>query len=107
MSAFQTFRERVQELDRLRVSSKEFGPREKRAITDLVTAVIQSDGVMQSLRLAFAAAYKALGAPGDFGYGTPEGKALQRLYQAWNDALKEAAAEPTASPSFDPIALGM
>lgn len=34
---------------------------------------------------AFKAAYHWLGAPGDFGYGTPCGDALAGMYHAWND----------------------
>ncbi|WP_109046773.1 hypothetical protein ABNQ39_20875 [Azospirillum sp. A26] len=39
--------------------------------------------------------YKAVGSPGDFGYGTPQGAALRNLYDAYNEicaTLKERAA---------------
>lgn len=37
--------------------------------------------------------HKALGAPGDYGYDSKEGKALKRLYQAHGKLLKAAKAE--------------
>ena len=33
-------------------------------------------------------AYRYLGAPGDFGYGTPCGDALRAVYDTWNALLK-------------------
>lgn len=36
---------------------------------------------------SFQAAYKRLGSPGDFGYGTPCGDALRGLYKAYSDYL--------------------
>jgi len=38
-------------------------------------------------------AYRALGAPGDFGYHTPEGMAMQWLYDAWMLASRAWQAE--------------
>ncbi len=46
----------------------------------------------QAARDAFTAAYKYLGAPGDFSYGMPEGQSLKRLYDAYNAFLKATAA---------------
>lgn len=34
---------------------------------------------------AFKECYRYLGAPGDFGYGTPCGDALRDVYDRWND----------------------
>lgn len=35
------------------------------------------------LRKTFGAAHRRLGAPGDFGYGTPCGDALRDVYDSW------------------------
>lgn len=35
------------------------------------------------IKRALVVASKQLGAPGDFGYGTPHGEALRNLYVAW------------------------
>lgn len=39
---------------------------------------------VEDLILSFRKARKVLGAPGDFGYGTPCGEALKELYNEWS-----------------------
>jgi hypothetical protein len=50
---------------------------------------------LENLKVVFSEFHKQLGAPGDFGYGTPCGDALQTLYAAWNKLLKESPAAET------------
>jgi hypothetical protein len=42
------------------------------------------DSPDEELLEVFSKAYRYLGAPGDFGYGTPCGDALRNLYEWWN-----------------------
>jgi len=42
------------------------------------------------IKAALVKASKQLGAPGDFGYGTPHGQALRNLYVAWRALPKGA-----------------
>ncbi len=58
-----------------------------------------SRGTTEELLETFPKAYRYLGAPGDFGYGTPCGDALRNFYDWWNAWLTArkavaAAAEP-------------
>ncbi len=48
------------------------------------TEITPDDGVLKTVREASS----ALGSPGDFGYGTKPGDALQALYYAYNDCCK-------------------
>ena len=63
------------------------------ALTEMESAA--AIGTEEDLRTAFLSHYKRLGAPGDFGYGTPCGTGLQKLYAAWNDFVKSAAVPQT------------
>lgn len=47
---------------------------------------------------AIRAVYAAFGAPGDYGYDTPKGAALNDLYRLWNEAAQpKPEVEATAS----------
>lgn len=59
------------------------------ALRNLVQATDGSESPRQILD-AFRDAYRACGAPGDFGYGTPFGDALKDLYNAWCESRRNA-----------------
>lgn len=42
---------------------------------------------------AIRVVHKTVGAPGDYGYGTPKGDALKRLYDAHNEIAAHLAKE--------------
>lgn len=47
------------------------------------------DGVpFDELSSVFRSAYKRFGSPGDFGYGTPEGDGLAKVYRSWGELCK-------------------
>jgi len=48
---------------------------------------------LDALRAVFSEVHKQLGAPGDFGYGTPCGDALKTLYDSWNKLIKQTSVE--------------
>lgn len=57
--------------------------------------------LLVSVRQAIDATLRAFGAPGDYGYGTPQGDALFELYKqraAVADALEAAGWSPDAAP---------
>jgi len=49
-------------------------------------------GVGDDLEEALKKAYSQLGAPGDFGYGTPCGDSLEALYDEWAKTVKQRKA---------------
>lgn len=48
-------------------------------------------GPTEIMRKEFMRQYRTLGAPGDFGYDSREGRALQAVYECWNAVLKSTA----------------
>jgi hypothetical protein len=48
----------------------------------------------EELKGEFQKSYKIIGAPGDFGYGTPCGDSLKAVYEAWNAVVGENAKTP-------------
>ena len=104
MSKYEEFQQAAAHLAHVAIESKEFKQREKDGACGLYRNVRECASV-DECRQAFEAAYKALGAPGDFGYGSPEGKAMQRLYAAWNAALTERR-EQSATAAIDRVAMG-
>ena len=62
---------------------RDLSPRFWVALLDLVLDCENED--WSQLRATFNQAYRQLGAPGDFGYGTPCGDALKDLYYRWNE----------------------
>jgi len=64
--------------------SRDFGGREQGAIVILEAAAMDYPTNPNKLVASVRLAHRVLGAPGDFGYSTPEGCAMQDLYQAFN-----------------------
>jgi hypothetical protein len=52
--------------------------------------------LLERARAEILAVRKAFGAPGDYGYGTPQGKALKALYDLHNEIA--TALKPSAPP---------
>lgn len=72
----------------------DLSPRFWQSLTMLDDAAYGSIG---DLEAAFQATRRQLGAPGDFGYGTPQGDALKQYYDAWAKyGRAKQAAEATA-----------
>jgi hypothetical protein len=66
-----------------------------RKVMTAIQRLILETAIAESLdehRTAIRAAHRTIGAPGDWGYGTPEGEAVRGLYDALNQSLREAAA---------------
>jgi hypothetical protein len=86
---------------------RDLSPRFWVALLDLELGCNSND--WEELCQTFKAAYRYLGAPGDFGYGTPCGDGLRKVYDTWNLLCKaqKAAAEARPAETFDPIAMGM
>ena len=61
---------------------KDLSPRFWVALMDLELSCDCED--WKQLKTDFAKCYRFLGAPGDFGYGTPCGDALRAVYDSWN-----------------------
>lgn len=104
----------VDALVRAADKSKEFGIREHRAVGVLadLTAGLRTAGpcVEACLRLleGIGKAYKQLGAPGDWGYGRPEGDALQWLYASTSllNAASVASVVSATRPSTPAAEVG-
>lgn len=62
---------------------RDLSPRFWVALLDLVLDCENED--WSELCVTFKAASRQLGSPGDFGYGTPCGDAIQDLYRRWNE----------------------
>lgn len=69
----------------------DLSPRFWVALMDLEIAAADSDD--NELLAELQKAYHQLGAPGDFGYDTPCGGALRKLYDAWRLSKKTLAAK--------------
>lgn len=80
-----------QVFDKHRFQLSDLSPRFWEAFQKLEKSADQSDWT--DLKLAFDEARKQLGAPGDFGYGTPCGDALRVLYESWKKLCKAMPAE--------------
>ncbi len=74
------------------------------ALRDIENAADQDDFAL--LKTHFPKWSTLLGAPGDFGYGTPCGDALRTLYESWNRLLKSHGDAKPEACGFDPISLG-
>lgn len=57
------------------------------ALADLHFVVCVLAPTREEIIAQFRSAYKQLGAPGDFGYGTPCGDSLAAVYDRYNDFL--------------------
>jgi len=64
--------------------SREFNAKEKKAATALELVALMEGGLTDVMKTEFMNQYKILGAPGDFGYETNEGRAMQAVYGWWN-----------------------
>lgn len=74
---------------------RDLSPRFWVALMDLELACGGED--WDQLKLDFKAAYRYLGAPGDFGYGTPCGDALRAVYDTWNALCAAKQPVPVSS----------
>lgn len=75
---------------------RDLSPRFWVALMDL-EFICDSDNWAE-IKLAFKDCYRYLGAPGDFGYGTPCGDALRNVYDSWNALCKVAEVRASAEP---------
>jgi hypothetical protein len=105
MQQFRGFVMAVERLAAVAAKSREFKSREKDAAALLYSNVSFAASV-DECKQAFNAAYRVLGAPGDFGYGTPEGDAMKGVYDSWNKALQEHR-EACSAAAIDRVAMGM
>jgi hypothetical protein len=78
------FCDACQELADVAHGSRQFNLREKKAATALELVARMEGGLTVVMRQEFRSQYSILGAPGDFGYGSPEGSCLQAVYCWWN-----------------------
>lgn len=84
---WRNFADSVAELTSVASLSTKFTRAEKQAAVMIESAMLDQGGATDALRAAFRQAYKVLGAPGDFGYDRPEGRAMQAVYECWNAVL--------------------
>ena len=63
---------------------RDLSPRFWVALLDLEIMFSGPQPEVAEIHSAFRQAYRWLGAPGDFGYGTPCGEGLREFYDAWN-----------------------
>ncbi|TXH55010.1 MAG: hypothetical protein E6Q97_09670 [Desulfurellales bacterium] len=87
-ACWQNFRDAATELANVAMSSSEFSEREKKAAVALELVCILEGRLTRIMRNEFPKQYKVLGAPGDFGYDSPEGRAMQAVYECWNCLLQ-------------------
>lgn len=85
---WQGFYDACKELSDVAMGSKEFNARERKAGVAIELVARTEGGPTKIMRDEFMSQYRILGAPGDFGYHGPEGKALQALYGWWNKVLQ-------------------
>lgn len=78
------FREACGELEWVASVSRQFSAEEKKAAKALELVVRLEGGMTDIMKEEFHRQYKVLGAPGDFGYHTKEGHAMQAVYEWWN-----------------------
>jgi hypothetical protein len=82
------FYEASKELSEVASRSQEFNARERKAAIAIELVARLEQGPTKIMRDEFMSQYRILGAPGDFGYWYPEGKALQAVYDWWNCVLQ-------------------
>lgn len=104
-SAFLRLRHAAISLVEIARTSDSFGDKERIAAGRLIDALAVSDGLTQSMKVTFRMCYRILGAPGDWGYYSPEGQCLKDLYGCWNECLRLVDAK-LAAPAYDPIEMG-
>lgn len=73
-----------EELSEIASGRSKFSAKEKKAAIALSVVARVEGGLTDIMKTEFANQYRILGAPGDFGYSQPEGKALQAVYEWWN-----------------------
>lgn len=78
------FYEACRELSNVACQSREFSDKEKKAAISLELVANLEGGKTEKMSGEFMRQYRVLGAPGDFGYGTNEGRAMQAVYEWWN-----------------------
>ena len=79
------FYEACCELSEVAARSRKFDASEKKAAIALELVARLEGGMTQVMKDEFKRQYKVLGAPGDFGYDTKEGQAMQAVYEWWNE----------------------
>lgn len=57
------------------------------SLADLRLIAVSLDGTDEEVIMSFSQARRHLGAPGDFGYGTPCGDALKAFYNHYSDFI--------------------
>ena len=77
------FYEACRELSDVGSRSKKFNPNERKAAIALELVASLEGEQTKVMKDEFMRQYKVLGAPGDFGYGTNEGRAMQAVYEWW------------------------
>lgn len=70
----------------------DLSPRFWVALLDLKLACESAD--WDELAATFQASYRQLGSPGDFGYGTPCGAALNNVYKRWGELCRSRKPQP-------------
>jgi hypothetical protein len=74
----------IDKLSQVALRSVEFNDRQTAAVISLGMAAEVHRDAPDNLIQAVVDAHKVLGAPGDFGYGTPEGEAMRWVYDIGN-----------------------
>ena len=72
------------ELSDVAAESTEFNPKERKAAIALELVARLEGGKTKVMAAEFMSQYKVLGAPGNFGYDTNEGRAMQAVYEWWS-----------------------
>lgn len=76
------------ELSNVASESQVFNAAERKAAIALEIVARLEAGYTQIMRSEFRNQYQILGAPGDFGYDTDEGRAMQAVYEWWNKLVQ-------------------
>ena len=82
------FYEACRELSDVGSRSREFNAKEKKAAAAMELVARMEGGLTDVMKSEFMNQYKILGAPGDFGYGTNEGRAMQAVYGWWSKLVQ-------------------
>ncbi len=82
------FYQACRELSDVGSRSREFKAKEKKATAALELVARMEGSLTDVMKSEFMNQYKILGAPGDFGYGTNEGRAMQAVYGWWNKLVQ-------------------
>lgn len=90
------FYEACQELSEVGSRSRKFKANERKAAIAMELVARLEGEQTKVMKDEFMRQYKVLGAPGDFGYDTNEGRAMQAVYEWWNK-LCQADKPQTAS----------